>query len=527
MEEIQYLGALEEILVEHRAFGDSDYIHEQVEICYQRRLDKLSADVPVAGAVQDALCQADACDRRRILGDPAVRFAVNSALRQGETAIRRGLPLDECEEVFRATLQYLEKRKSGVTLEFGAKVNHLESGPYHGGVWSGDSGDLFGRVFRRAVKDRFEKKCEPGAELSTPTADHLAMLTKGLLLLNELVPSLTRSALSHVGLVALFPMAPWKGAASMSEIGLSGVIFLCEDLLQSPWWVAEHFLHEALHQKLYDFRHGHSLLVPNSAREDAPRICSPWNVPGANKSNYWDTHRAVAAFHVYVHLALLSTIAEERAPELEKVYGPLRHSKSGMMTNSRKAMERAHYLGEKIQELCPDELGPAGKRLIEWLISVLNALDDSPPPANSCVHLLLDRYRGEALRAGRRIESSLIETRSSTLQGEAPISSGVTQQLAKLAKREIESTRSVLFAVNAGVELGQFKNALDKYSDEELGTKFPQLRDLISKTILGLSQDGYRLKSASPESNATEEIVKQMIEESSGHLHRIFEPSSS
>jgi hypothetical protein len=51
MEEIQYLRALEEILVEHRAFGDSDYIHEQVEICYQRRVGKLSADVPVAGAV--------------------------------------------------------------------------------------------------------------------------------------------------------------------------------------------------------------------------------------------------------------------------------------------------------------------------------------------------------------------------------------------------------------------------------------------------------------------------------------------
>ena len=58
----------------------------------------------------------------------------------------------------------------------------------------------------------------------------------------------------------------------------------------------------------------------------------------------------------------------------------------------------------------------------------------------------------------------------------------------------------MLSAVNAEAELGQFKNALDKYSDEELGSKFPQLRDLISKTILGLSQDGYRLKSASPES---------------------------
>src|ERR1700733_5540292 len=180
MEEIQYLGALEEILVEHRAFGDSDYRHEQGEICYQPRLGKLSADMPVAGALQDALCQADACDRRRILGDAAVRFAVNSALRQCETGVRCDLPPDECEEVFRATLQYLEECKSGVPLEFGAKVDHLGSGPYHGGVWSGDSGDLFSRVFRCAVKERLEKRSAPGAELSKPDADQLAMFANGL-----------------------------------------------------------------------------------------------------------------------------------------------------------------------------------------------------------------------------------------------------------------------------------------------------------------------------------------------------------
>jgi len=97
----------------------------------------------------------------------------------------------------------------------------------------------------------------------------------------------------------------------------------------------------------------------------------------------------------------------------------------------------------------------------------------------------------------------------------------------KLAQREIESARSVLSAVNAAAELGQFKNALDEYSDEELGRKFPHVRDLIAKTIMGLSKDGYRLKSGAPDSNATEELVKQMIEESSEHLHRIFEPASS
>jgi hypothetical protein len=170
-------------------------------------------------------------------------------------------------------------------------------------------------------------------------------------------------------------------------------------------------------------------------------------------------------------------------------------------------------------------LGVDPSRAASWAAGA--HLDDSPPPANSYVHLLLDRYQVEALRAGRRIESSLIEARSSTFEREASISSDVTQQLMKLAKREIEGTRSALSAISADAELGQFKKALDKYSDEDLGRKCLQLRDLISKTILSLSQDGYRLKSASSESNAAEEIVKQMIEESSGHLHRIFELFSS
>ena len=127
-------------------------------------------------------------------------------------------------------------------------------------------------------------------------------------------------------------------------------------------------------------------------------------LPGLNKSNYWDTHRAVAAFHVYVHLGLLCTLAEERASELETVYGSLHSSLT--MTESRKAFERAHYLGEQIKEFCSGELGLAGKRLVDWLISVLDALDPSPPPQGSYIHLLLDRYQREA----RRIETLLNKT---------------------------------------------------------------------------------------------------------------------
>ena len=68
------------------------------------------------------------------------------------------------------------------------------------------------------------------------------------------------------------------------------------------------------------------------------------------------------------------------------------------MTASRKAFERAHYLGEQLIETCWEELGLAGKRLTEWLIAVLEALDPSPPPHGAYVHLLLDRFQTEATK---------------------------------------------------------------------------------------------------------------------------------
>jgi hypothetical protein len=216
--------------------------------------------------------------------------------------------------------------------------------------------------------------------LCTPNIDELARLAKGAQLLGALLPLLSRSALSHAHLIAVFPMVgSWKGKASSSQFRVAGTIFLSRELLESPWQVAEHLFHESLHQKLYDFRHAHSLLKPNYWRKGAPRVRSHWNVTDSSESNCWDTHRAVAAFHVYVHLSLLSTLAEQRAPELENVYGPLRGSLK--MIESRRAFERAHYLGEKIKELCWQELGLAGKRLMDWLTLVLDALDAAPPQA--------------------------------------------------------------------------------------------------------------------------------------------------
>lgn len=519
MEEIRPLEMLEQVLGQHRAFGNSDYIHEQLQVCYKRRLNKISAYLPVAGQLLDALCRADNHSRYRVIGDTVVRCTVQHALKQLETGTQYGLPLDQCEEVFQATIRHLEESKCGGPLESGVtQVNRLGPDPYHAWVWSEEhSDDVFGRSFRYVIQENY------GESLCTPNADELAILAKGAQLLSELLPLLSRSALSHVHLIAVFPaVGNWKSKASSSQFRVSGTIFLNREALQNPWWVAEHLFHESLHQKLYDFRHGHSLLERDAVlnqegqEEDARRVCSLWNIPDVNRSNYWDIHRAVAAFHVYVHLALLSALAEQRAPELEKVYGSLRCPLT--MIESRRALERAHYLGEQIKELCWQELGLAGKNLIDWLIAVLDVLDPSPPPQGSYIHLLLDRYQTEAKKVG----SFLYKVDPDTLKREAAVSSDLPQQLMSVINDEVKSTRCVLSTLNAEGDLDRFNNALAQYSNEELGTKFSQIRRLISKSLLDLSPDGYRLKCPSPGSKTPDEIVKEMIESSSQRLDTIL-----
>jgi hypothetical protein len=498
MEEAQYLEMLDTILGQHRAFGNADYIHDQLHLCYERRLAGLSKHLPAAADVLDALCRTTSYNRYQIIGDTVVRCAIDNARWQLETGTQHGLPLNECEEVLRAAVDRLNHGSFGRPLQLGIIS-------YHGVVWHDEhsGGDVFTRAFRHVVQGA----C---SVLYAPNPDDLAMLTKGALLLSDLLPVVSCSALSHVHLIAFFPeVGFWKGASSMSQFALGGTIFLNKEYLRDPWWVAEQLLHESLHQKLYDFRHGHSLLEPNFSRPDAPRVCSLWNIAGSNKSNLWDIHRALAAFHVYVHLALLSTVAEQRAPELEQKYGPRR-----AIIESRRAMDRAHYLYEQIRESCWLELGLAGQRLVEWLGSVLNALDPSPPPTGSYIHLLLDRYQREANRVAEVVRPDS----GSANGGAVPL----RQELNSIIKEEIESTRRMLYSVKAEADLARFDSAVAMYSDEELGSQISQVRALVSETILGASPNGYGFRWLSAETNNLDEFVRQMVESSSERVDRIL-----
>src|SRR5437588_8507438 len=138
----EILKAIEAVLAEHQVFGNSDYIHERLHVCYERRLTRIAGYLPVARQLLDALDRAHIYCRYRVIGDTVVRCAIQHALKQLETGTQYGLPLDQCEEVFRATIGHIEAGESGAPSEAGvAEVNRLGPDSCHGWVWSEEHSD--------------------------------------------------------------------------------------------------------------------------------------------------------------------------------------------------------------------------------------------------------------------------------------------------------------------------------------------------------------------------------------------------
>ncbi|CAD6556838.1 tRNA 5-hydroxyuridine methyltransferase [Paraburkholderia kirstenboschensis] len=497
----ELLQAVEEALVRHRAFGESAYILEQLQVAYKRRLDRVATQLPIARQLLDAFGHAGQETRYRIVGNTVVRCAVQHAHLHLETDTSYGLSLLECERVFETTLRHLQQRKIGTPFENSSTtLDRLGPESYHGWVWREDyPDDLLGCAFRTILEQEY------GESLCSLSGDELAMLRKGEHLLQELLPTLTPSALGHAHLIGCFDdVGFWKGKVSSSQIRMGGTIFLNRQILRNPWCVAEHLLHEALHQKLYDFRHGHSLLDPDFSGEDAPKVCSLWNAEELNKANHWDTHRTFAAFHVYVHLSLLASQAERRAEALEPTYGPFKG-----LIDSRKALERARYLGEQLSESCSRELGIAGKRMLDWLMSVLGFLDPAPPPKGAYIHLVLDRYQREA----NRVESVFLESEVAR--------ASLARRLVSAVSAEVDDARRVIAALTTEGELERFNRAVAEYSGDGLALQFPAVRRLIAKTILDLSPTGYSLASRANNGTDPDDLVKQLVEAGSYRLYLI------
>jgi predicted O-methyltransferase YrrM len=490
------LGVVEEALVSHHAFGDSEYILAGFQASCKRRLEAISVGLPSAGRLLDALADANEESVRSVTGTTVIRSAIQHAHTQVETGEEYGIPLADCDEIFAATALHLERGETGTPFEGVGRLPRLGEQDYHSWIWREDHpDDVFGRSFRYLVRQNYT---DP---LCTPSEADLAALRRGEELLQALVPQLTQSALTHVQLVGIFPhTGAWKDKASSSQIRVGGSVFLGRTLMRSPWVIAEHLLHEALHQKLYDFRHGHNLLEPDFAKRGAPRVRSPWNPAGLNEANCWDTHRAFAAFHVYVQLTLLALVAEERSADLEAEFG----SSAGLIP-SYKAFARAWYLGEQLRSTAWEVLGLAGRRMVGWLTAILEALEPTPPPEGARLHLVLDLYRREARRVGARLADPDCSSTS------------LLTALAPLAEEEIATARGALEATGAAGQVEELNEAVSGLSADELARRFHAVREVVAETLLNASADGYVL---APETDRPDAIVERMVLNSSERLHR-------
>ncbi|MEU3073123.1 hypothetical protein [Streptomyces laurentii] len=500
-------------VLSRRPFGDSRYVRGQMHLAFTRRLESLGNSVPSARHLLTVLQQADPPTGYRTLGDPLLRRAVQQLLtrREGAKPGRNPLTPHVSAQVIEAVARHVESGAANGPLQGESTAAQWLGDPSRTPwVWSPEQDHGFlGETFTRFVEHRF------GAAPAQPGENDLAMLRQGYRLLDELLPLTSRGALSHTHLIGITPgTGVWEGKASASQFTVTGIIFLNRELLQNPWWVAEHLLHEALHQKLYDFRHAHSMLVrdlddsPNAPAE-ARRLVSLWNIPGLDgANNRWNAHRSMAAFHVYVHLALLCSLAEQNAPRLRDTYGPL--DAPSPMTPGRKAFERARYLAENLRTECWDDLGLAGRRLADWLSAVLDAMDPTPPPAGSYLHLVLDRYLKEA----RRVRV-------------APASDDLATTLAALGRSEAETFRQVLSAVGAKDHPGSptTEPAPRPADDHDAGhpadhhAAFSDQRHHIADTLLRLAPNGYSLDSLCPPPGpSADEMVRAMVETSSREL---------
>jgi predicted O-methyltransferase YrrM len=463
------LDEVEHALASHPVFGDSTYISDQLGSSLRCALRELGLQLPSAQRLAQAL--RDGTRDQSLVEDTVLRCATMRAARHAVGAPTFDLSLGECVAVYDEVVRHLDAGRPGSPIQDGS-LRSLQLRGTQSLIWSeAHSNDIFGQTFRRVVSNNYE------ALPAEPTDADFDMLRQGAALLANLLPELAPPTVAHATMVALVPsLGKWSGVASSSQIMLSGTVFLNRGL-HDPWIVAEHLFHEALHQKLY------ALQVTHSVREwDVPdqtaRIITPWNSRKLAAANRWDTHRALAAFHVYVHLALLSLRASALSAELSERYGP------PTLISPRTALNRAQYLGARLRDVCWAELGAAGQGLVEWLHAALKLLDDDPPGPQDDLHLYVDRYRRETAEIDRLLpEVGRVPGRAATLTAAVRQDLAVMREVA-LAVGDNESLDALRAAYDS-VQLAHDSSSITAARRAVLSTF---ARCAVSPYALGLSE---------------------------------------
>jgi len=521
------LAKVEQSLALMRPFGDGDYIYDCIRTRYQQHLGMLTRDLPEARTLLAALHDADPVGCYRVIGDPVFRSAIHILLGH----FKLHLPqhnVAECVALLRDATYHLITRTGASPLAVGAPgALRLGNLSHHGWVWSVErKEDVWGKTFGELMHNRMDY-----LEPVTPDDRVARNLKLGAELLAELLPQLSRSALTHVHLVVVAdvsrkqPLPPGESAVFTSNTNphIPGTIFLAPGVLQDPWSVAEYLLHEALHQKFVDLEHTHSMLRKGYSIDESPIIHPPWHRIRLSGPPTWHVNRSISVTHVYTALALFFTRVNMRAAELEGRYGPV---KENVPLSIRQSFDRATYLGEKLLG-AKDELGMAGQRFLHWLNELLSTFDPQPPPSGSYVHLLLDLYDREAedvaIRISRATPADLERLVATTVT--APEEVPMKELVRHLEQEESTRARDILTALGEnvpprfdGLAATQSPRA---ESPADLATRFRETRTRISEALRKVPWASYQ-EVRPGASGPSDELVRDMLSYSDHHLGRIM-----
>ncbi|MGW2953525.1 aKG-HExxH-type peptide beta-hydroxylase [Streptomyces eurythermus] len=195
---------------------------------------------------------------------------------------------------------------------------------------------------------------EGAYRLARSGPEQAAVARDAVALMRETAPELCAGLFQHARYLVAVDGPDAFDSASTREI--PGAAFVALRCMRTPERLAEAMLHEFVHLRFYDLQMTRSVFVADYDTRTAPTVAPEWhrNSPVTR----WPVDRALAAAHVYVHLAAWF---ERRAracpgPELER--------------SARTADFRASSLLDKVARSAHLCLGPAGVDFLNWLTRV-------------------------------------------------------------------------------------------------------------------------------------------------------------
>lgn len=394
------LETFDDVLANKLPFSEPTYLFDCTVRRYRERLTMLIPSLPFAVAVANQLANASREIQRKVLGDPATRSAINQALANMSFVPTVPSPhsLDEIGEVIQLAGRELGSKDAVPVLQLGSSANNSVSF-FQDPVWfwtNEREHDSPTSLFRKLYARQEEGK----SILVTPTLSERESVINAVRLMANTCPKLAKSVLYHVNLICICDVPEDSKNnqkvhfESFTTILIPGTVFISRHMLCNTWLLAEAILHEALHTKLYDCQHTHSLFLSQDAEMTTPILSAVWNRPTKDGDDRWTLNRSLFAFHVYVHLAIYLCKLRRDVLILEASFGPCGYTDLGL--SARRAFDRAHYLGQNIDKH-KHRLGVAGQALLNWLSKMLRDADTKPPATDSYVHLVLDLYHRETL----------------------------------------------------------------------------------------------------------------------------------